>query len=90
MHLEALVQLAEAYAAACRCYAAGHVSALTTDSIVTWTLACRYYSVAKLPHDFLTGDRLLQADYYRLLCEPIDIANYYRPWDADGCAFRDA
>ncbi len=67
-----------------------HVTTLTTDSVMTGTLACRYYSAAKLPHDFLTGDRLSQANQYRLLCEPIDIANYYRPWAADRCAFRNA
>ena len=33
--LEDLLQLAEVSAAACRCYAAGHVTTLTTDSVMT-------------------------------------------------------
>ena len=50
---------------------------------------CRYYSRAELPEDFLTGQRLAQANNYRLFCESIDIANFYRPWAADKCAFED-
>ena len=45
---------------------------------------CRYHSTAELPHDFLTR-WLAQADSYRLLCEPIDIAKYYRHWSTDRC-----
>ena len=46
-------------------------------------LSLRYHSAGELPADFLSGLWLAKANNYRLLCEPIDIANYYRPWAID-------
>jgi len=43
----------------------------------------RYHSAGELPADFLSGLWLAKANNYRLLCEPVDIANYYRPWATD-------